>query len=151
MTQIAVTIPVSLTFELSSEIDNHIERVIMTHNLLRASMVGTCFQAEHKDLKAEITLAKLHHEDAQITYAPNDDATKLTTWNNAGESLDARQFSVALNDEGDKTQGYMLHLSADAGLQYRPTALVSHPAVAEAIGNAFSAGHLNFDPAFKYP
>lgn len=147
MTKVIARIPATIEFDLPSKAETHPGRVAEIHGLLKDGLINASLEAATPAGKTVMTVRGLDHSALSASWDNDADNPGVTTWNSYGQQLDTRLYETSQNT-GDENL-IDLKFSPD-GVAFKTVAVVTHPAIADAIGKAWQDGDINFNPRLAF-
>ena len=141
MTQIIARIPVTLKMDIADSIETAPGRLVQVHGLLRSALLGQVLGGETQAGKSDVEIAALDEARLAVSWDKDPIDGEHRTWTTLGQRIDEREFHVEPSeDPSSSTATLSLRRGSDA--EWTTIGVISHPALAEAIGKAWCNGDL---------
>lgn len=141
MTQIIARIPITVKLDVADTIETAPGRLVQAHGLLRNALLGQVLNGVTAAGSSDVEIAALDEPRLAVTWDKDPIDGDLQTWTTLGQRIDEREFRVEPS-EGEGSTTAVLSLRRGINADWKTVGVISHPALAEAIGKAWCAGDL---------
>lgn len=148
MTSVITRIPITLSLAIADSIETPAGRLVQIHGLLRNGLEGLKVEAKTPAGNAVLEISEIDQAKLAATWDNDPIDGETATWNTLGQRVDTREYKVEPQNDSEDTS-YVLYVSA-RDQNWKAAAIIPHPVVAEAFGEAYLRGEVNFAPAYDF-